>query len=530
MLSTTKAGAGAEGGVQKKALIIVESAAIVGDALRELVISAQEIMSEISDDSAEFNQKKLVLDTFVSAIEEHQEFLLELDAKRHQRKLLESRHGDDTTLYEADPEWQALNQEVNELAQQETKMARNINRADQTLLDILLDAFNLKDINLLMYHAHDTGTGGASPSELIESIRSLPDQIAFQHLVIGGGHGSTKVLSGLDQDFVFDMIESLQEKGCTFQVACMGSCEGAAHMPYLDPVLTESGVAIGYLGDCTNNFILATINYCTGVTDELIEYNELDAVTEANCKAASLAVLHKNTLTAFEILPEARNTANVEFWQSTLTALHTVGLNYEFSKQYTPLKIEPRAIHEIYVLGSVEPEFLIRAFLQRSDFKSYLKTVPLPKKPIEFNAGAGASAAGVRADTDAEAIPFTLLDNKEGIAKYQLTEVEFQYDDEELEGELDAETQRDIDKYVETLPSVFLVRFGPSIQNRVVAVNQVVAKIVPPTHMGEEGVDLSSPPLTPAIAAQSIQLDPGQFKDMVSETLTPARKTLKINS
>lgn len=526
MLSNTKGEASASAGVEKKALIIAENAAIVGDVLRELVINAQESVSDVTDSSPDLRDKKIVLDEFVEAIDEHQALLLMLDKKRHQRKLIESKHEGNTSIYESDPDWQALNQEVKALDLQECEITRKINSADETLLKILKDVFRQKGIDLIFYHAPDTGSGGQSPRELLESLRSLRDHTSYQHLVIGGGHGSTSVLSGLKQEFVLDMIECLREKSCTFQVACMGSCEGAAHMPYLDPVLTEIGVAIGYLGDCTNNFILATIDYCTGLTDELIEYNELDAVTEANCKAASLAILHKNTLTAFEILPEARNATNVEFWQSTLTTLHTIGLNHE----YYPQKIDPRAIHQIYVLGSVEPEFLTRAFLEKSNFKAYLETVPQPKKPIKFNTTTDASAGSVSSTDAVEPIPLTMLDDKVGIAKYQLTEVEFEYDDKELEGELDDQKQRDIDKYVQTLPSVYLVRFGPSIQNRVVAVNQVVAKIVPPASGSGESVDLRSPPLTPAIASQSILLDPNQFKEMVSDTLTPKRKTLKIHS
>lgn len=96
---------------------------------------------------------------------------------------------------------------------------------------------------------------------LCNKLFLLPQNIHFNLLYIGGGHGgyvglsTEKLLSGIKMSKVNSITSEFKQKGITYDAVLLHSCSSAMFVPCFRPCLTDNGVLLSYsaeLGSSSN--------------------------------------------------------------------------------------------------------------------------------------------------------------------------------------------------------------------------------------------------------------------------------------
>lgn len=491
-------------GVEKKALILLEAGALGGDTGRQLCLRAFKILEDKSGHTLSDEIDKFRL--FHKTLQQQIKTTNKANRIRANRKQFE----DTNPNYETLPSWRTMNQNARLADLEEAQITKEVNNQAAQLIPLAIAVLATEEIDIITYEATDTGTGGKIDDALISHINSLGDDTHYGCIVLGGGHGSPEVLSGLKKDFVQERVLQLHSKNISGDLICLGSCESATHAQYMQKLLQANGMVIGYLGDSTNNFALSTINYQLGITDEFIEVDLYDDNTEATAKASAIAMLYNNEITAFELSGNAINDTNTHYWNDSFSHLFIQALEAKALSSISP--IQTPTIDTISVLGehSDDPVTPMSALATENRTKFYVD--------------------GMKVDS----LDSTLQINKVEIVKKMLVTTAG-YDEARVIEELkddnswtDNEAQEYLEGLAEVIPTIKLLKFSDNTQDRLASVNTAIAHIIPPQNGMVYNPGLMTTPITPEIAERSLTVDAGKLKEELIALSSSIKSSIKL--
>lgn len=493
------------GTTHKKALILLESGALTGDTRRQLCLRAYEILDKNSTHALIGSLE--TLEEFHNNLSELNKAINKANKIRTKRKKLEDTNPSD---YQTLKQWQALDQQARLADNEEVRATKEVDQQASTLLSLAQSVLATEGIDIITYEAADMGSGGTTDANLKEELSRLANHTHYGCIVLGGGHGSTDVISGLTKKFVQECVLQLNNKNISGDLVCLGSCESATHARYMQTLLQPNGMVLGYLGDSTNNFAMSTINYQLGITDEFIEVDLYDDNTEATAKAAALSMLYKNEITAFELSDAAVNETNSRYWADSFNHLFIEELENQSSKK-TQLITTP-TIDTISILGAHTDDAItpMNALLSDMRTRAYVDGLTV------------------------NCVDSTLIISKVDIVKRILATLQF-YEEATIIEELmddnqwtESEAQEYLERLAKAIPTIKLVAFSNNTQDRLTAVNTAIAHIIPPQNGIVYNPGLMTTPIAPELAERSLQVTPGKLKDDLLSASSNIKTGIKL--
>ena len=426
---------------KRKALILAENSALLGgDTAKLLIFHAESIVRDAAKGS--FNQSVMKkIQTLNALVQENNNVYEELKISLEKRLKLEKKFPN----YEERADWKALNSKVKELSDKDSKASKAFNSEFINAHEEIKSILASDGIDLITYDAPDDGSlTGASPETLKQSIKELPSNCEYDIINVGGGHGNSEVFSGLKKSFYEELVTEIANKHIHGKVCLLGSCEGFIHSGSSSLLLKDQGIIVGYVGDCTNNFICGTIDYLRGEEQNLIVIeNSRSEETEGHAKDGSLAVREGNDVYIFELAPiAARNEDNVKHWSNTF---------YEVFKSNINLENKAAPIENVIMCGQNNLELieqsLLRNIFERSDFLVEGKIEP------------------------ARYYEALLL-----MRDFTVTSLEEAKQDEDYDEEFDI----DLQKVKNLAPKLHHLSYSVEAKERIQALNRAITHIVPP--------------------------------------------------
>lgn len=315
--------------VPKKLLLLIESAALVGDLQRALVeifysetrsISIQNQMESIQliyEESIElkihyekFSELRDKAELKLNEVEEHKkikELKQQKSAASFRRKAKDPQTDEEIALgkeilkleeklfkTQEYISWQQLEMKCKSLDADVSDCENKINDQYAQILfgkkidkknipteisSDILQHFKRIGIDIIVYRApaveYPNGREVCElkePDALWQKIQSLPTNTHYPCIVIGGGHGAKGYyMSGFDISNFSKVLRTLSQKKIHADLICLGSCQGISFSSDVSKLLAkDESAVVSYVENCSDAFIYSSIQYLLGKSDVLI--------------------------------------------------------------------------------------------------------------------------------------------------------------------------------------------------------------------------------------------------------------------
>ncbi len=316
----------------KKALMLIDTSghALENDSGVSLFLGAKSLVDSQTVVVAQSLKNQFM--AIEQIIQDRNEAQVNRDMFRAQRQAREQEleklgvHGIAITQDEIYKELAAV---VKEQDAQHSKHISNLKSALNVHMDTILNILKQGGTDVLTFSSKDKlGQPAFRPTELTVKIEQLANNVRYDCIVIGGGHGGTthegaEVLSGMPEDFVVQTINQLHRKQISSDLITLGTCEGAIFINRMRTLLaTPQGVVIGAMGDSKNNFIANAFEFVNGNYQFLNDANPEEKLVDS-APDILLAILKNNKVTVFDPPAVIKNNAHImQHWNNSFKHIY----------------------------------------------------------------------------------------------------------------------------------------------------------------------------------------------------------------